>query len=204
MVASVVRLTRAQQQERTHQRLLDAGRAVFVRRGFLAATVEEVAAEAGYTRGAVYKHFGGKEGLWRAITAGFAESHLASLRAALADATSRPGLIEALLPTAFLADPDMSRWVVASAEYLAAIAGQPTLAAPAVATQHHHETEVAALLVEHCTRLDIVPAVPIPELVTTIGALGSGLALRHAVDPGTDLPTLATTILTALLPARAR
>ena len=196
----MVRLTRAQQQEQTHRRLLDAGRVVFVRRGFLAATVEEVAAEAGYTRGAVYKHFGGKEGLWQAITAGFAELHLEWLRAGLAAATTPAELVAALLPSAALADPDMSRWVVASAEYLAAIAAQPDLAAAALATQHHHETEVAALLAEHCARLGVTPAVPVPELVTAIGALGSGLALRHAVDPTTDIPTLATTVLTALLP----
>jgi AcrR family transcriptional regulator len=195
----VVRLTRAQQQEQTHERLLDAGRAVFVRRGFLAATVEEVAAEAGYTRGAVYKHFGGKEGLWQAITAGYVELHLGRLRTALAAATTPAGLVTALLPTAALADPDMSRWIIASAEFLAAVAAQPDRAAALAAAQQRHDAEVTTLLATHCARLDITPTIPFPALVTAIGALGSGLALRHAVDPTTNIPALATTVLTALL-----
>jgi hypothetical protein len=42
-------LSRARQQQRTHERLPEAGRAVFLERGFPAATVEEIAARAGYT-----------------------------------------------------------------------------------------------------------------------------------------------------------
>ena len=92
------RLTRAEPQQRTHEHLLDAGRQVFLRRGFLAATVEEIAADAGYTRGAVYKHFGGKEGLWLAIIEADAATHLRQLRNALAQATDRDDLIAALTP----------------------------------------------------------------------------------------------------------
>jgi AcrR family transcriptional regulator len=60
------RPTRREQQERTREQLLEAASRVFARRGFSEATLEEIAGEAGYTTGAVYSNFEGKEELFRA------------------------------------------------------------------------------------------------------------------------------------------
>jgi len=60
------RATRAEQQAETRSALLGAARQVFARRGFHAASVEEVAEEAGFSHGAVYSNFAGKEDLFRA------------------------------------------------------------------------------------------------------------------------------------------
>ena len=62
-----LRLTRAQAKEQTRERLLEAARRVFVERGFHAATLDEVAEEAGHTKGAVYSAFENKAGLFLAI-----------------------------------------------------------------------------------------------------------------------------------------
>jgi AcrR family transcriptional regulator len=58
------RLTRAESRARTRAALLDAGGRVFVRDGFARASVEAIAAEAGYTRGAFYSNFSSKEELF--------------------------------------------------------------------------------------------------------------------------------------------
>ena len=55
-----VRLTREQSRDQTRQRLLDAAQAVFTKKGFGASSVEDVAADAGYTRGAFYSNFSSK------------------------------------------------------------------------------------------------------------------------------------------------
>ncbi|SAK64277.1 TetR family regulatory protein [Caballeronia pedi] len=55
-----VRLTREQSRDQTRQRLLDAAQAVFIKKGFGASSVEDVAADAGYTRGAFYSNFSSK------------------------------------------------------------------------------------------------------------------------------------------------
>jgi AcrR family transcriptional regulator len=60
------RRTRAEQQAETRSALLRAARRVFARRGFQAASVEEVAEEAGFSHGAVYSNFAGKEDLFQA------------------------------------------------------------------------------------------------------------------------------------------
>jgi len=61
------RLTRREKQERTRADLIDAAARVFARRGFHAATIEEIAEEAGYTHGAVYGNFSGKDELFLAV-----------------------------------------------------------------------------------------------------------------------------------------
>ncbi|MEU3647332.1 helix-turn-helix domain-containing protein [Lentzea sp. NPDC034063] len=181
----MIRLTRAEQQQRTHEHLLAAGREVFLRRGFLAATVEEIAADAGYTRGAVYKHFGGKEGLWLAIIEAGADAHLHGLRDALGRATSRDQVLAALAP-ADPTDEDAAKWSAAAAEVLAATAQQPETATLVAAIQRRHDDQVVALLTEHSQRLDLDPAMPLDQAVVMLGALGIGLALRQAVAPASD------------------
>lgn len=175
---------------------------MFLRRGFLAATVEEIAADAGYTRGAVYKHFGGKEGLWLAIIEATAEGHLAELRKTLSLATGREDVIAALAPVD-VADKDAARWSAAAAEVLAATAQQPETAALVAAIQRRHDDEVVSLLAEHTRRLRLEPALPLHEAVVMLGALGIGLALRQAVAPAADPAAILTHVLDSVFPPEA-
>src|ERR1700712_1148052 len=62
--AGATRLTRKQRQEHTRSCLLEAAGRVFARRGLAQASVDEVAADAGFTKGAVYANFGSKEELF--------------------------------------------------------------------------------------------------------------------------------------------
>ena len=56
-----------EQAARTRLELARAGRRLFARRGFAGVSAEEVVAAAGVTRGALYHHFDGKEGLFAAV-----------------------------------------------------------------------------------------------------------------------------------------
>lgn len=58
---------RREQAARTRADLLSAARTVFAERGYEGASVGDVAAAAGYTKGAVYANFEGKEDLLRQI-----------------------------------------------------------------------------------------------------------------------------------------
>ena len=61
------RLSRLQRQEQTRSQLLEAALRVFLRRGFHGASLDEIADEAGYTTGAVYSNFKGKDDLFLAV-----------------------------------------------------------------------------------------------------------------------------------------
>jgi AcrR family transcriptional regulator len=63
------RLTRAEAKTRTRQRLLDSAARVFAEKGFGGATLEEIAEAAGYSTGAMYANFGGKEQLFMEVVA---------------------------------------------------------------------------------------------------------------------------------------
>src|SRR6478736_9372799 len=65
----VDRRTRAARAEGRHAReeLLTAAVHVFARRGYDQAGVDEIAAEAGYSKGALYWHFSGKQELLLAL-----------------------------------------------------------------------------------------------------------------------------------------
>src|SRR3954454_25295172 len=61
------RLTRAEAREQTRAKLLKGAAAVFRRRGYTAATVEEIAERAGFTRGAFYANFADKADLFMTL-----------------------------------------------------------------------------------------------------------------------------------------
>ncbi|MFD0201177.1 MULTISPECIES: TetR/AcrR family transcriptional regulator [Saccharothrix] len=69
----MVRLSRAEAQERNRARVLDAARAEFAERGFRDAKVDTIAQRAELTRGAVYSNFPGKRALYFAVLADLAE-----------------------------------------------------------------------------------------------------------------------------------
>lgn len=58
------RLTRKEKQAETRKQLLDAAERVFLRRGLQGSSVEEISAEAGFTRGAFYSNFKSKDELF--------------------------------------------------------------------------------------------------------------------------------------------
>lgn len=61
------RWTRQRRVDHTRALLLDAAEEVVARQGFGAAALEVIADAAGYTRGAIYSHFGTKEELFLAV-----------------------------------------------------------------------------------------------------------------------------------------
>ncbi len=61
------RWTRQRRVEHTRNLLLDAAEELFARKGLGAAALEDIADAAGYTRGAIYAHFGSKEELFLAV-----------------------------------------------------------------------------------------------------------------------------------------
>jgi AcrR family transcriptional regulator len=58
---------RTARKSRTRAALLDAAAHVYARHGFAGATLDEVAEEAGFTKGAIYANFGSKSGLLVAL-----------------------------------------------------------------------------------------------------------------------------------------
>ncbi|MGN6456190.1 MAG: TetR/AcrR family transcriptional regulator [Achromobacter mucicolens] len=86
---SKVRLTREQSRDQTRQRLLDAAQAIFLSKGFVAASVEDIAEQAGYTRGAFYSNFSSKSELFLQLLKRDHENVMADMRAIFEGGESR-------------------------------------------------------------------------------------------------------------------
>ncbi len=67
------RLTREERKAQTRARLIESAQALFARHGYEGTSVDQVATDAGYTRGAFYANFANKEALMKElISEGFA------------------------------------------------------------------------------------------------------------------------------------
>src|SRR6266851_1649705 len=75
------RMTRAESQAETRAELLAAAGRVFKRYGYERASIAEIADEAGYSHGAVYSNFEGKEDLFLALYEQWVAGRIAEIEA---------------------------------------------------------------------------------------------------------------------------
>jgi AcrR family transcriptional regulator len=85
---------RAQSKLKTRRRVLDAARQLFMERGYEAATIRDIASEAGLSTGAVFASFVDKTDLFNAVMAEDFQRQVEHLReAARPDATVEDGIL---------------------------------------------------------------------------------------------------------------
>jgi AcrR family transcriptional regulator len=80
---SPVRQTRAQQQAATRERLLAAAEQVIARQGFGGASIDLIALEAGFSKGAIYSNFESKEEVFLELLRVYMDRDMASLESLL-------------------------------------------------------------------------------------------------------------------------
>lgn len=85
-----------QKTEATKKKLFKSALRVFSRDGFEAARIEEIAADAGYTRGAFYAHFQSKEDLFFALLEEQSQRHMEKIRRVLDSCSTNEDRLEAL------------------------------------------------------------------------------------------------------------
>src|SRR5688572_1628010 len=89
-IAPRLRLSRAETKENTHRLLLEAAQDVFMRFGYQGATLDVIAAAAGFTKGAVYAHFRSKHALFLELLGARLHNNIVELDALLALTEAHP------------------------------------------------------------------------------------------------------------------
>ena len=177
------RLNRKQAQAQTHERLIAAARQVFLDRGFHAASVADIAAEAGYTTGAIYSNFGGKDELFLAmLDAELAERALAQ-RDRILESETFEGMAHAAgrdLHRAGVRDPAMTPLIV---EFWTYVASKPELRDRASALHERQIAWIAELLRNGCERHGVALRISYEEAARGGGALSRGVRLERLLDP---------------------
>ncbi|HVC07023.1 MAG TPA: TetR/AcrR family transcriptional regulator [Solirubrobacterales bacterium] len=175
--------TRKQRQERTRVELIEAAGRVFAKRGYHGASVEEIAAEAGYTTGAVYSNFKGKEELFLALNDHELEKRLDDYRAVVAAVESPEGVEQTAserFGSFIREDPD---WPLLFFEFWAYGARNRKLRGEFV-KQREAEVRIIAEAIERQTAAAGVELpLPAEQVAVGIGALVNGLAFERVLDP---------------------
>ena len=180
--------SRARQKAATREALLAAGRTVFVRDGYHRASLDRVAAEAGFTKGAVYANFVTKADLLLAIYEERSAVRAAGITA-LADEVSDLEDLRRRLVGDWCRVVDEERgWSLLLVEFWAHAAREPELRARLRDAHLRVRGAIAAALAAVAEREDR-PLAMAPELLAAaVVALGNGLNLESFLDePGTDV-----------------
>jgi AcrR family transcriptional regulator len=175
-------MSRKQSQERTRERIVEAAAKVFARRGYHRATVDEIASEAGFTIGALYSNFTGKEDLFLAIADRQVEQRVAEV-GAIADAAEgdAPGDQAAERLREFLErDPD---WPLLFYEFWSLSVRNPELQGELAKRRDAIRDALAETLERVAKRHGFELRFPAPVLATAIAASLNGLAFERAADP---------------------
>jgi len=120
------RLSRAEQNDRNRALLLAAARRVFLERGYYAATLDQIADEAGFSKGAVYSRFASKADMFLALL----EDRIAeraARNAQLAGELAGTGNFAALLDLAEEAERGAPGWRLLVTEFRVHAARDPEL-----------------------------------------------------------------------------
>ena len=176
-------LSRRAKQEQTRDGLLDAGARVFARRGYHQASVEEIAAEAGFTTGAVYSNFAGKEELFLALADREVADRIAEIRA-VGDAAERgeaPGAAAAEQARAFVEqDPD---WPLLFYEFWSFGVRNAKIREEFAKRRDAVRDALADTLERTAQQLGFQLRFPAPQLATAVSAALNGLAFERAANP---------------------
>jgi AcrR family transcriptional regulator len=186
---------------------LSAALRVFARRGYRAAGVEEIAAEAGYSKGALYWHFSGKEELLLTLLEERVDSPMRKRFALLASAPpERDMSVEAT--RAFAEQIEREREaLLLEREYWSLAVRDPELRVRYAERQQELRRELAVAMEARARHLGTPDLTMPPEDVARIVmSIIGGLAIDELIDPGSVRPELlgeALAVIYAGLVARA-
>ena len=190
-----VRLTRAEQQALTRERLLAAAERALASHGYGGASIDLITAEAGYSKGAIYSNFESKEAVFLELLRVYMERDMAEL-----------GRIVSLAPQQLSAA--LNAWL----ETMHCDSDCPLLVTelqlharrnPAFAERYYalqdQQTRALARILERFFEAQSVPLPMDPrDLAGCMTALAHGLSLQHPqAEPGA--PSVAGRVIGALL-----
>jgi AcrR family transcriptional regulator len=176
--------TRRERQEQTRELLLDAAAMVFARRGYHEASVEEIASEAGFSTGAVYSNFSGKEELFLALADREVEKQVAEIHA-VAESVEAGGEAAAEAGRQFQELLKRDRdWPLLFYEFWSFGVRNARIQGEFAKRRQAVQDALAETLDRLAAQLGFELRFPAPMLATAISATLNGLAFERAADPG--------------------
>jgi AcrR family transcriptional regulator len=179
---AVERLTPERRRQLTRDALLDAAAQVFARRGFHGASLDEIAETAGFTRGAIYKHFSDKEDLLFAVSERFNERALQGFSELLGTTGPADNLpaVAARWMEMHVKDPE---FFMLGAEFNLYLLRNPTARARAVERRRDQTRRIAAFMEETDEAVGVTMPMPAQDLATMFVTTADGFTMASLIDP---------------------
>ena len=202
-------MSRAESKARTRAALLDAAERVVARNGYAGAGVDEIAAEAGYSVGALYSNFRNKQELLLDLVGERASRHVADAAKLLADgegpgADPMAALSRQLVRVADADDLTLSQSELLQSELWAYAVRHPEVRDRIAAQLRGPHDALATLVGEQRARDDERWAGDDDEIATVVLALFQGLVRQRRLDPASVPDDLYGRALTWLFDGLAR
>lgn len=186
MTLDSTKLSRTQRQAQTRERLIEVARELFLRDGYAATSLDKVAVEAGFSKGAVYSNFEGKEELCMAVLDGIHAEQTEGVIEAFSGSGNLEDKFEAFSAWAQtgLGNP---RWTALEVEF-AAVARHSPYVARALAERHRSITAAIAQLIRSVSDMQGVTLKQSPEdAAVVLLSTGIGLGALRSLDPNLDV-----------------
>ncbi len=176
-----VRPTRAQ----TRARLLTAAGEVFAERGYDRASLDDVAAAAGLTKGAVYSSFASKDELFYALM----RERIGERLELVAEAVERQATVVDITHDAGSALGELissqADWHLLFIEFWARAVRDPHLKDAFARERRSARGLIARVLQDRAREAGIDLPAPAEQLAVAVLALSNGIAIEHLADPDT-------------------
>lgn len=193
-------LTPERRRAMTRQHLLDAAAIVFAREGFHGATLDEVAATAGFTKGAVYSNFKSKDELFLELLDDRIERQFAVAGEVLDSGSHElseqlPRMRELLRSGAFFWEES---WTTLYLEFVVYSRRNPEAAAKLAASAKRTRAFVVQMMEAEHAAVGSRPRYPTEHLAEISLALFSGLGIDQIIDPSSVTDATIDTVLAYL------
>ena len=186
----------------TRRHLLDAAAAVFARDGFHGASLDDVASTAGFTKGAVYSNFKGKDELFVAVFEDRLTREETDMRRVLDQSGGSNGLDDQLPRVRSVIEGTWDdEWTALHLEFVLYARRNPESREKLVASARRHREATINMLERAYGSVGAYPDFPIPALATISMALFEGLGIGRLVDPSVFTQDVLTDALTFLYKA---
>jgi AcrR family transcriptional regulator len=182
--------------DQVRARVLQAAAAVFAERGFAAASLDQVAAAAGFTKGAVYSNFGSKDELFLALMEAEGARRVEVVEAALRTTSDLGGALAAV-------GAELSRrdapWQLLFLEFWQRAVRDAAVRRDFVASRRTLRARVTDVVERFLAERPVHTGWDAGSLTVVLLALANGLALEALPDPEAVPADLLTRVLADLV-----
>lgn len=195
------KVSRAERQRQTRGRLIEVAGEMFLDVGYAGTSLDKVALEAGFSKGAVYSNFAGKEELCMAVLDQIHDEKIRLVQQVFAQDESLEARLKNFVEwtRSSLGEP---RWTALEAEFAAVARHNPWVAQELVKRHREVRRLIEDLIESTVAEAGLETTIPAEDVATALLALGAGLGGLRALDPRIDMDIFGVILAGLVRPRR--